>query len=365
MGERGIEGNLRATAPPLDDLHLSQGGKVLFAFDNVIYTLERALPRGPAGGDIVEQEPRVVALLGFGEAGSAIARGLAAPAGWRGARPAGANAPRELLAIDIAVGRDARGEALATAARALDVPISAAYGGELAAADLVVSVVPGENAEAAARAAAPYLRAGALYLDLCTVTAAMAETDRAIVEAAGARYVDVAVMGSFVSSGHKAPMLLAGPDAREAAAWLRAQGFVATVLGPKPGSASGVKMLRSVLIKGIEALAVESLVAARAQGILDEVLGCLGDVDARPFRDYVATLLQTHVVHAHRRWEEMGLVAQTLRESGIEPLMTAAIQRSHRRTVEAQIAPADGGVPDLATALALLADRVVKPARPG
>lgn len=313
----------------------------------------------------MKQEPRVVALLGFGEAGSAIARGLAAPSGWRGGQSAGANARREILAIDIAVGRGARGEALAAAARALDMPIAATYGAALAAADIVFSAVPGENAEDAARAAAPHLRAGALYLDLCTVTSVMAEGDRAIVEAAGGRYVDVAVMGSYLSSGHKAPLLLAGRDADEAAAWLVAQGFVATVLGPRPGSASGVKMLRSVLIKGIEALAVESLVAAREQGILDEVLGCFGDVDARPFRDYLTNLLQTHIVHAHRRWEEMGLVAQTLGETGIEPLMTAAIQRSHRRTVEAGIAPPDGRVPDLDAALALLAERVVKPTRGG
>jgi 3-hydroxyisobutyrate dehydrogenase-like beta-hydroxyacid dehydrogenase len=303
-------------------------------------------------------EPRVVALLGFGEAGTTIARGLG---GWLRNRAPGANTPRELMAIDIAVGRDARGDALAATAAQLGLPIGATYGAQLAAADVVFSVVPGENAEDAARSAAPYLRPGALYLDLCTVTSAMAEADRAIIEAAGGRYVDVAVMGSYQSTGHKAPLLLAGPDAEAAQVWLAAQGFVATVLGPLPGSASGVKMLRSVLIKGLEALAVESFVAAREQGLLDEVLDCLGDVDARPFRDYLTNLVQTHIVHAHRRWEEMGLVAQTLRETGIEPLMTTAIERSHRRTVEAGIAPPDGKLPDFQTALALLTERVVRP----
>ncbi len=309
----------------------------------------------------MEIQPRTVALLGFGEAGSAIARALAGPGGWRERRPAGANAPHRLIAVDTALDRDARGTALGQAARAIDVAIAGAYGEALRQADLILSAVPGENALEAAEAAARYLRPGALYLDLCTVTGAMAEADRAVIEAAGARYVDVAVMGSFQSSGARAPMLLAGADAEAACAWMVAQGFVVSVLGPKPGSASAVKMLRSVLIKGLEALAVESLVAARKQGILDEVLGCLGDVDAVPFRGYVENLLRTHVVHARRRCEEMGLVAQTLRETGIDPWMTSAIERSHRRTVEAGIAPVDGKVPTLDEALRLLTERVVKP----
>ena len=141
---------------------------------------------------------------------------------------------------------------------------------------------------------------------------------------------------------------------------MNANGFDAKVLGPQPGSASSVKMLRSVIMKGIEALAVESFVAAERQGILKEVMGCLGDVDATSFSGSLAMLAQTHIVHAHRRWEEMGLVAQTLRETGVDPLMTEAIEKSHRRTVDAHIAPADGKVPPLDEALKLLSEKVVR-----
>jgi hypothetical protein len=132
------------------------------------------------------------------------------------------------------------------------------------------------------------------------------------------------------------------------------------VLGTKPGNASSVKMLRSVIVKGIEALAVESFVTAERQGILKEVMGCLGDIDAGTFAGSLAMLTQTHIVHAHRRWEEMGLVAQTLRETGVDPLMTEAIEKSHRRTVDAHIAPADGKVPSLEDALKLLSEKVVR-----
>lgn len=304
--------------------------------------------------------PRVIALLGFGEAGSAIAQGLAIEDGWRGTPKPGDNAPRRLIAIDTALDKDARGTALGKAARALDIPISDRYTEVLGEADLVICAVQGEHALEAAAAAGPLLKAGAHFLDLCTVTGRMSDEDRAEIEKGAGRYIDVAVMGGFFKQGIKAPMLVAGEDAAGAVAWMNTNGFAAKLLGPKPGSASSVKMLRSTLIKGVEALGVEALVTAKRQGILEEVLGCLADADQMPFRDYIAMLVQTHVVHAHRRWEEMGLVAKTLRETGVDPLMTEAIERNHRRTVDAGIAPADGQVPSLDDALTILSEKVIR-----
>jgi 3-hydroxyisobutyrate dehydrogenase-like beta-hydroxyacid dehydrogenase len=304
-------------------------------------------------------EPLTIALIGFGEAGAAIARGLCAPDGWRSLSRPGDNRPRRLIAVDTALDVDDRGRALGSEARRLGVDIAGGYTAALGEADLVFCAVPGEDALEAATAAAPLLRPGALYLDLCTITGVMAGQDRAVIEAAGARYVDVAVMGGFFSHGHKAPMILAGADAEATAAWMKGHGFGVSVLGPKPGSASAVKMLRSVMLKGIETLAVESLVAARRQGLLEEVLACYADLDLVPFRQYAATLLQTHIVHARRRSEEMELVERTLLETGVEPLMTRAIARSHRRTVDAGIAPADGKVPPLDAALELLSAKVI------
>jgi 3-hydroxyisobutyrate dehydrogenase-like beta-hydroxyacid dehydrogenase len=304
--------------------------------------------------------PRVIALLGFGEAGSAIARGLAAEGGWRGSSKPGDNAPRRLIAIDTALDKDARGRALGQEARRLEVAIEGTYTAALSEADLVICAVQGEHALEAAEEAAPLLRKGACYLDLCTVTGRMSDEDRAAIEARGGRYIDIAVMGGFFKQGIRAPMLVAGEDAAAMVDWMNANGFDTRLLGPRPGSASSVKMLRSTLIKGLEALGVESLVAAQRQGILEEVLGCLSDADSMPLRDFIAMLVQTHVVHAHRRWEEMGLVAQTLRETGVEPLMTETIERSHRRTVDAGIAPLDGKVPSLEDALAILSDKVIR-----
>lgn len=304
--------------------------------------------------------PRVIALLGFGEAGSAIARGLCAEGGWRGTPRPGDNAPRRVIAVDTALDKDARGTALGKEARRLGVAIDGRYTAALSEADLVICAVQGEHALEAAEAAAPLLKKGAHYLDLCTVTGQMSDEDRLSIESAGGRYIDIAVMGGFFKSGIKAPMLVAGADVEPVVAWMNANGFEAKVLGTRPGSASSVKMVRSVLIKGVEALGVEAYVTAERQGILKEVMLCMGDVDQIGFAKFVGTLVQTHIVHAHRRWEEMGLVGKTLRETGVDPLMTGVIERSHRRTVDAGIAPADGKVPSLDEALAMLSEKVIR-----
>jgi len=304
--------------------------------------------------------PRVIALLGFGEAGSAIARGLCAEGGWRGTPRPGDNAPRRVIAIDTALDKDARGTALGKEARRLDVAIEGHYTSALSDADLVICAVQGEHALEAAQSAAPLLKKGAHYLDLCTVTGKMSDEDRASIEAAGGRYIDIAVMGGFFKSGIKAPMLVAGEDVEPVVAWMNASGFVAKVLGPRPGSASSVKMIRSVLIKGVEALGVEAYVTAERQGILKEVMECMSDVDQLGFGKFVGTLVQTHVVHAHRRWEEMGLVGRTLRETGVDPLMTEMIEKSLRRSVDAGIAPADGKVPEFDEALRILSEKVIR-----
>lgn len=304
--------------------------------------------------------PRVIALLGFGEAGSAIARGLAAENGWRGPSKPGDNAPRRLIAIDPALDKDARGTALGKEARRLEVAISDRYTEALSEADLVICAVQGEHALDAATSAAAFMKKGAHFLDLCTVTGKMADEDRDAIEKVGGRYVDIAVMGGFFKYGIKAPMLVAGEEAQAAVDWMNANGFDAKYLGPKPGSASSVKMVRSVLMKGLEALGVEALVTAERQGIREEVLECLADVDLVPFREHLSSLVQTHIVHARRRWEEMGLVAQTLRETGVEPKMTVTTEQTLRRSVEAGIAPADGKVPKLDEALKLLSEKVVR-----
>ncbi len=298
-------------------------------------------------------DPSVVTLLGFGEAGGAIARGLGDT--WRGA---GGDA-RRVLAVDIALGDGPRGEAMAALARELDVDISRDYTAALGSTGLVISVVTGEDAFDAARAAKPWLAPKTFYLDFNSITGRQTRDVAAVFEDTGVRFIDVAVMGTFDALGMRAPMLLAGPDADTMAEWMNRSGFAVRVLGSRVGDASAVKILRTVVTKGIEALAVECLVAAHRQGLVAEVLDNLRDIDAQGFAGFLETLSVTHLVHAKRRMEEVEKAALNLRETGIEPLMTEATRRSLKRTIDARVSPADGAKPSLEEALKILSERVI------
>lgn len=312
---------------------------------------------GQAAGAL---DPDCIALIGLGEAGAAIARGLAEQSGWVGAR--GANA-RRLIGVDTALDDGGpKGAAIGAHARQYGVALAGAYTPALAEAEMAFCQVPGVDAKAAAAAAVQVLKPGTVYLDISTLTGQEAREIAAIVTARGLDYVDAAAVGGFASQGYKARLLLAGPGAARAAAWMAPLGFETEVVSDRAGDASAIKIVRSIMMKGMEALSVECLTLAWRQGILDEVIACMRDVEEHGFRNFIQMLLVTHMAHAKRRMEEMDKAMQNLRESGMEPLMTAATFASHKRTVEAGATTADGSKPSLEDALKILSERVVTPA---
>ena len=302
-------------------------------------------------------DPTMIAFLGLGEGGTALARGFAEDSGWR--KPGG---DRSLIAVDIALGEGVRGEAMAERAAAMGVQIAKGYSPVLSEAALVTSTVTGDDALDAARSALEFLTPQTVYLDFNTITRKTAREIAGLMAEKWVRYVDVAVFGSFHAAGYRTPLLISGDAADRIAPWMRELGFVVEVLNGRAGDASAVKMLRSIMVKGMEALAIECLVAAREQDLLEEVLNCFGDIDQATFRGMLDILVTTHVPHAKRRMEEVRKVNSNLVETGIEPLMSAATLRSHERSVAADIA-GDGGVPALDEALEMLTGQVVRPKR--
>lgn len=296
---------------------------------------------------------KTVALLGLGEAGTAIAKGLAEH--WRGD-----DASRRILAVDIAQKDNVRGPAITERARKIGVEIDDRCTEALAAADFVISVVTGVEAKNAAEAAKRFLRPGTLYCDVNTLTGKQKADIASTVEAAGIDYVDIAAMGGFATYGHRAPFVLSGPAAERAAAWMRPQGFNVSVMSDRAGDSSSVKIIRSIMVKGLEALGVECMVAAQRAGLTDEVLACFADIDDRTFAGMVKSLTASHVNHAKRRMEEVDKVMENLAELGIEPVMSSATRRSHLRTVAADIVRADGVNPPFEEAVTLLSEKVVK-----
>ena len=302
---------------------------------------------------VTMKEPTVVAMLGLGEAGTALAAGLMGE--WRGA-----DASRRVIAVDTALGDNLRGAAIQDRARDLGVAIEGRYTPALAHADVVFCAVTGVEARNAALAARDFLRPGTLYFDINTLTGPQTIDIARDMTKAGIDYVDFAAMGGFAACGHKVPFVLAGPAAERAADWMRPYGFVTRILSARAGDASAVKIIRSVMVKGIEALGVECLVAARRAGLLDEVLDCFFDIDTRGFAGMVKSLTTTHPVHAKRRMEEMDKAIENLRELGVEPLMSQRTREVLARTVDAGIAPADGGLVSFNETIELLSKHVVK-----
>ncbi len=193
-----------------------------------------------------------------------------------------------------------------------------------AASDLVISAVTASNAVAVAREAAAHLRPGTIFLDLNSASPGAKRQAAGLVEAAGGRYVEAGVMTSVPPYGIRVPMLLGGPHAEALAERLRAFGMDATAVSPELGVASAIKMCRSVMIKGLEALVIESYTAARAYGVEDYVLPTLQETfPSIDWTEQGRYFYSRVVQHGRRRAEEMREVANTVREAGFEPWMAA------------------------------------------
>jgi 3-hydroxyisobutyrate dehydrogenase-like beta-hydroxyacid dehydrogenase len=194
-----------------------------------------------------------------------------------------------------------------------------------AASDLVISAVTASNTVAVAREAAAHLQPGTVFLDLNSASPGAKREAAGLIEAAGGRYVEAGVMTSVPPYGIRGPMLLGGPHAEALAEQLRAYGMDATAVSPELGVASAIKMCRSVMIKGLEALVIESYTTARAYGVEDYVLPTLQETfPSIDWTEQGRYFYSRVVQHGRRRAEEMREVANTVREAGFEPWMAAA-----------------------------------------
>lgn len=256
-----------------------------------------------------------IAFIGFGEAGQAFAEGLATPA--RAYDRKTYVGPTRRAKLDDYDRLGVQG-ALTNQAAVDGVA-------------LVLSVVTADKAIAAARETARGIGEGALYCDMNSVAPQTKRTAAEAIERAGAHYVDVAIMAPVHPAKRGVPLLVSGPQAERAAHALNAIGFgKVRVIDGGVGTASAIKMIRSVMVKGIEALTAECVLAAEAAGVRDEVIASL---DASwPGADWAARAdynLDRMMVHGLRRAAEMEEVVQTLDGLGTGSAMS-------RGTVERQ-----------------------------
>jgi 3-hydroxyisobutyrate dehydrogenase-like beta-hydroxyacid dehydrogenase len=213
-------------------------------------------------------------------------------------------------------------EARARGAGVRVAPSSAAL---MAEAHLVICAVTASQALAAAGSAARAIRPGTWFVDLNSASPGTKTEASRLIDAAGGCYVEAAVMTSVPPYGIKVPMLIGGPHAAAALPVLASLGFGAEIAAARIGVASAIKMCRSVVIKGFEAIFVESLVTARHYGVEAEVLASLQETFPTIDWEEQASYFFLRVAqHGRRRAEEMREVAVTVRDAGLAPHMAAA-----------------------------------------
>jgi 3-hydroxyisobutyrate dehydrogenase-like beta-hydroxyacid dehydrogenase len=264
-------------------------------------------------------------FIGFGEAASAFVEG------W------GAQRPGRLTAYDIKT--DAEDSELRATKRAdyarwevagCDTPTEA-----LADRSLVFSLVTADQAFAAAETVAGGIARDTLYLDCNSCAPGTKRRSAKLIELAGARYVDVAVMAPVHPALHRTPLLLSGPHAEPAKQRLTELGMVAEVVPGDVGAASSVKMIRSVFVKGLEALVAEGVLAACAAGVDQRVLDSLeASYPGFGWKERSAYMLERVTTHGIRRAAEMREVVRTVDDLGLSSDMARATVEWQQRVGE-------------------------------
>jgi 3-hydroxyisobutyrate dehydrogenase-like beta-hydroxyacid dehydrogenase len=246
-----------------------------------------------------------IAIIGFGEVGGIFAADLA-------------EAGAAITAFDTAGAARARAERAGVAASDAVTAVRSA--------NIVFVCVTAGSVLAAMRSLIGGLGHAPLVVDVNSVSPATKQCAADIVEAAGGRYVEAAVMASVPPKRLRTPMLLGGPHAADFMRDIAPFGLDLTNFDGRIGPASSVKMCRSIMVKGIEALTTECMLAARHYGVESDVLQSLGDTLPHPDWPGLARyVISRALIHGKRRAEEMREVARTVEDAGLEPLLSRAI----------------------------------------
>ena len=253
-----------------------------------------------------------IAFIGFGEAGQTIGRGLLA----QGAK---------LIVYDILFDDAADQGRLRRTVESLGAAAARNHAEAVRAADIVFLAVTASSSLVAATSCLPGLRKGQLFLDINSVSPQRKIEAAALLAPTGAAYVDVAVMAPVAPYGHTVPCLIGGPGAEALLPHARALGMKVEIVSAQVGQASAIKMFRSIMIKGLEALVLESMVAAAEYDVQERVLASLKETfPSLDWEQLSGYMIERVVSHGRRRAAEMREVAETLKGIGLEPLMASA-----------------------------------------
>ncbi|MFK4441333.1 3-hydroxyisobutyrate dehydrogenase-like beta-hydroxyacid dehydrogenase [Caballeronia udeis] len=273
-----------------------------------------------------------IAIVGFGEVGPVFARALSATG-------------REVSVFDIKLQDNATRATVVQRVRDCGAEVAENLASALRDAQLVFSAVTASQAEAVAMASAEYLTAGQTFLDLNSVSPAVKQRNSKLIERNGADYVEAAVMAPVPPQGMRVPILLGGRIATQTAEILNSLGMRTDAVAQEVGLASAIKLCRSIMIKGMEALCVESMLAAAQFGVDGRVLASLGASFPGMGWDsgYESYLIGRVVEHGQRRSEEMREAGLMLDGLGMSSALANAVA-DVQRELAARTAPLIGSL---------------------
>ena len=259
-----------------------------------------------------------VGLIGYGEVGKIFSNGFKAKGlNWVGA-------------WDVIFGDAMFGGAQRLHAQAHGVIACESARHVCLKANLIISAVTASNTLDVAQEIARFIRPGTVFLDMNSASPGTKIAASHVIEEAGAQYVEAGVMTSVPPYGIAVPMLLGGRHAARLADRLRPVGLNLTPVSDKIGVASATKMARSIMIKGMEALVIESYTTARKYGVEDAMLATMKETfPGIDWEQQGAYFFSRVVQHGKRRAEEMREAANTVEEAGFQPVMAAAIAEKH------------------------------------
>ena len=257
----------------------------------------------------MEQLQIRLGLVGYGEIGSTLGRGL---------RAAGLE---QITSYDRYAFDGPYAALIQERARSAGVTLVRSHAELAASADMILGVTPGSASLDNATRFAEVLDGRHTFIDLASATPKVKIGVAERLAGTGASVGDASIMGTPLN-GYAMAMLSSGAAGQIMADTLNPWGMTIDWVGEKLGTASGIKILRSVLFKGIEALTDEMMLAARHYGLEEAVLASAAKTLSRPWMDTVNSLMPSGVVHAKRRAEEVEMAAEAVADAGIEPIMT-------------------------------------------
>jgi 3-hydroxyisobutyrate dehydrogenase-like beta-hydroxyacid dehydrogenase len=263
--------------------------------------------------------PTAITFIGFGEVGQTFSRGLMASSEVR------------ISAFDALFGTT-KGLRLEAVANTLGVTSHRSCALAVTGSSIIFSSVTASAAEDVARSVAAIIEQGQLFVDLNSAAPATKQRAAAIIEAAGGHYLEAAVMAPVLKPGLAVPILSGGPRSSDATPRLNRLGMNLTHVSDIFGRASAMKLCRSIIIKGLEALLVDCKAAADSAGVADEVFASLGQTF--PSIDWPALandMRERVMVHGVRRAAEMREAGDMLSTMGLDPALTLAVAEAQHR----------------------------------